>query len=58
MPNADSDVWVQLATKVPKSLHRELKLYCVDTDTTLMQFVVDALEEKLARGEGRRRKRA
>jgi hypothetical protein len=58
MPNADTDVWVQLATRIPKSLHRELKLHCVHADSTVMQFVVDALEEKLVRQDGRRRKRA
>jgi hypothetical protein len=38
--------------------HHELKLYCVKVDATVMQFVVDAVEETLARVEGRRRKRA
>jgi predicted HicB family RNase H-like nuclease len=56
---ADS-VWVQLATRIPKALHRELKLHCVRTDTSVQAFVVAALEEKLARdqGKGRRSKPA
>jgi hypothetical protein len=58
MANTVEEMWVQLATRIPKSLHRELKLHCVQVDTTVMQFVVDALEEKLSRQEGRRRKRA
>jgi len=33
----------------PKSLHRELKLHCVHTDTSVIDFVVAALEEKLGR---------
>ena len=49
--------WVQLATRIPKPLHRELKLFCVTRDTSVMEFVVAALEEKLAR-QGRRVKKA
>jgi len=48
--------WTQLATRIPKSLHRELKLRCVHADTSVMEFVVAALKEKLARqGRGGRR---
>jgi len=35
-------------------LHRELKLFCVKADTSVMDFVVAALEEKLAK-VGRKR---
>ena len=41
--------WTQLATRIPKDLHRRLKLYCVTHDIALMQFVVDAIREKLGR---------
>ena len=58
MTNSAAEPWIPLATRIPKSLHRELKLRCVHADSTVMQFVVDALEEKLAREESRRRKRA
>jgi hypothetical protein len=44
--------WVQLATRIPKTLHRELKLYCVNAEIPVMVFVVDALAEKLRRDEG------
>ena len=58
----ESEVWVQLATRIPKSLHRELKLHCVKSDVSVMDFVVRALEEKLSRESGsmaeRRRARA
>ena len=47
--------WVQLATRIPKSLHRELKLFCVMRDTSVMDLVVAALDEKLARGRQSRR---
>ncbi len=48
MANED-EVWVQLATRIPKQLHRELKLHCVKADVSLMEFVVSALEDKLQR---------
>ncbi|HLY38847.1 MAG TPA: hypothetical protein VKU61_12475 [Candidatus Binatia bacterium] len=38
----------QLATRIPKELHRELKLHCVQADMKLMDFVVAAIREKLA----------
>jgi predicted HicB family RNase H-like nuclease len=41
--------WVQLATRIPKELHRRLKLYCVTNDIMLQHFVVEAIEEKLGR---------
>lgn len=41
--------WVQLATRIPKDLHRRLKLHCVTNDIVLMQFVTEAAEEKLGR---------
>jgi predicted HicB family RNase H-like nuclease len=49
----DGEVWVQLATRIPKVLHRELKLHCVKNDVSVMEFVVRALEEKLGREQGR-----
>ena len=53
MARSTDEAWVQLATRIPKELHRELKLHCVKSDLSLMDFVVQALGEKLAR-EGRR----
>ena len=43
------EVWTQLATRIPKELHRRLKLHCVTHDIALMHFVVAAIEEKLGR---------
>ena len=48
-------------TGIPKSLHREVRLHCVTVDTSVMDFVVKAIEEKLAgssnpRGKGRGKK--
>lgn len=49
-----NEAWVQLATRVPKSLHRAMKLHSVTAEISLMEFVVKALEEKLARDQKRR----
>jgi predicted HicB family RNase H-like nuclease len=55
----DGEVWVQLATRIPKQLHRELKLYCVKSDVSVMDFVVSALQDKLSReGRGRTARRS
>jgi predicted HicB family RNase H-like nuclease len=39
----------QLATRIPKELHRRLKLHCVTNDIMLQRFVTEAIEEKLGR---------
>ena len=41
--------WNQLATKIPKELHRRLKLHCVKTGVLIQGFVARALREKLDR---------
>jgi predicted HicB family RNase H-like nuclease len=46
------EIWTQLATRIPKSLHRRLKLHCVTHDIALQQFVTDAVREKLGRKPG------
>ena len=55
MADRGEEAWVQLATRIPKALHRQLKLHCVRADQSLMDFVVDALREKLTRESGRKR---
>ena len=47
-----------LATRIPKPLHRQLKLHCVEEGVLVMDFVVAAIEERLRkkgaeRGGGR-----
>jgi len=42
----------QLATRIPKELHRRLKLHCVTHDISVMDFVVKAIEKKLGRKAG------
>ena len=39
----------QVATRIPKELHRRLKLYCVTREIAVQDFVVEALKEKLGR---------
>ena len=58
MPKDESEVWVQLATRIPKELHRSLKLHVVTRDTSVMDFVVAAIEEKLSREGSKRGRRA
>jgi hypothetical protein len=58
MADRNDEVMVQLATRVPKTLHRRLKLYCVEGDSSVMDFVVTALREKLVRESGRKRAKA
>jgi predicted HicB family RNase H-like nuclease len=48
MARSEEVVWVQLATRIPKTLHREIKVHCVDTGRSVMDFVTQAIEEKLA----------
>ena len=48
MPKTD-EPWTQLATRIPKDLHRRLKLYCVTHDIMLQHFVTEAIAEKLGR---------
>jgi len=54
----EDDVLIQLATRIPKGLHRGIKLFCVHNGISVMEFVAAALEEKLrkssVRGGGRR----
>jgi predicted HicB family RNase H-like nuclease len=47
----------QLATRIPKDLHRRLKLHCVQAEVSLMDFVTDAIREKLG-GKARRKRGA
>lgn len=51
----DDEVLIQLATRIPKGLHREIKLHCVQTGISVMEFVAAALEEKLKKSGTRRR---
>jgi hypothetical protein len=54
---ADDEVRVSLATRIPKTLSRQLKLYCAERDMLLMDFLVIAVRERLTScGRGHRRR--
>ena len=52
MARETTEVWTQLATRIPKELHRRLKLHCVTHEIMVQHFVVEAIEEKLERKRG------
>jgi len=47
MASKDDDAFVTLATRIPKSLHHQLRIYSVETGISQMEFVCAALQEKL-----------
>jgi len=47
MAKAEEEPSTQLATRIPKHLHRRLRLHCVIHDTAVQDFVTLAIEEKL-----------
>ena len=55
MPSKDDDVLIQLATRIPKTLHREIKLHCVASSISVMDFVATALEDKLRKGAAKKK---
>ena len=55
MAKADEPV-AQLATRIPKELHRRLKLYCVTHEVAVQDFVTQAIEEKLGRKAGSKKR--
>ena len=52
MKNPEDEAWEHFVTRIPKALHRRLKLHCVITEASVMDFVTGALREKLARPGG------
>ena len=54
----DDDVLVQLATRIPKTLHRAIKLHCVSSSISVMEFVAAALEDKLRKVPSKRKSAA
>jgi predicted HicB family RNase H-like nuclease len=52
MAKSEEVVWVQLATRIPKALHRKLKVHCVTAEASVMDFVTKAIGEKLAASSG------
>ena len=58
MAAKEDDVLIQLATRIPKGLHREIKLFCVHNGISVMEFVAAALEEKLRKSTFRPARRS
>ena len=54
----DEETLVQLATRIPRRLARELKAFCVRHDLRVQSFVRTALIEKLARARTAERHRS
>jgi hypothetical protein len=48
MARSDEEAWIQIAPRIPKSLHRDLRVHCVSQDVSVMGFVTAAIREKLA----------
>ena len=38
--------------RIRKALHRAVKLYCLNHETAVMEFVIEAIQEKLATSTG------
>lgn len=55
---ASGDVVVQLATRVPKTLYRELKLHSVEESISISDLVAEALTDVLVKRGGKRKKSA
>ena len=49
MATRDDEPQVQLSTRIPKDLQHRLRLHCVETETSQMDFVTHALRERLDR---------
>lgn len=52
----EKEPWVQLATRIPISLRRKMKLHCITTETTMVDFIVAAIEEKIGRDAKKRQR--
>lgn len=48
-------IFTQLATRIPKDLHREVKQQCVADDTSVMAFVTAALQQFLAQRKSKKK---
>ena len=54
MASKDDEAFVTLATRIPKTLHHQLRIYSVETGISQMEFVCAALQEKLRESGARR----
>jgi predicted HicB family RNase H-like nuclease len=49
MPRRRTEAQVVVAARIPKSLRYRLRLHCIESGVSVMEFVADAIREKLAR---------
>ena len=57
--NTQGEVVVQLATRIPKTLQRRLKLYAVESNVSISDFVSEAIEAHLDnQGASKRERKA
>jgi len=56
--NADGEVVVQLATRIPKTLQRRLKLYAVEMNVSISDFVSEAIEAHLDNQPSKRERKS
>ena len=42
------DPGTQLATRIPKTLQRRVRVFCVESEVSIMEFVVAAIREKVS----------
>ena len=45
----DTPEFVQLASRIPKQLHRAVKIDCVEGEVSVQEWITDALEAHLKR---------
>ena len=56
MPRRIEQPAVTLATRVPKELRRAVKVHCTERRVQVQHFVIEAIEERLAKLAGRARR--
>ena len=50
---ATDEAVVQLATRIPRALLQRIRIFCVQHERTMQEFVSEALREKLNRRGGK-----
>jgi hypothetical protein len=44
----DDPSTIQLTVRIPRVLHKEVKVFCADHDTSVVAFIMDAMRHELA----------
>lgn len=50
---ANDEIMVQLATRIPKALHQRLKLHSIHANESISDLVAEAVEALLKQGSGK-----